>query len=414
MAKKRVGELPSGNVRKKVYIGMGPAFDKKGNPIIDPTTGKQKIVKKYESITCNSSSEVNQEKSKLKSDKKKKKYPPHNLTLYDAIDRYIESKDALLSPSTIGGYRDIQKNAFRSIIFMKLSDITHDILVDAINSECKRKKKNRFGQEGDETISPKTVHNEYGLIKTILALHTSLNLDVPLPQLEINQHELSTPDVIYNMVKGTDIELAVLLAMWLSFSESEILGLTKSKSISSDGKYITINEVIVKDEHNKEVVKRKGKETTRNRTLRIPSYIKNLIDKVETDRLVPFTSAGLYSRWLRLVRKSGIPHMTFHDLRHVNASVMTLLNIPDKYAQERGGWKTDHIMKSTYMQTFSSERIDVDDKIDNYMCDVMFHNSSEHNFSKKYQCWLTLFDKKDTAANQKKFKTFCTEHKINL
>ena len=35
-----------------------------------------------------------------------------------------------------------------------------------------------------------------------------------------------------------DIELAVLLAMWLSFTQSEIRGLTKSKSI--DGDYITI------------------------------------------------------------------------------------------------------------------------------------------------------------------------------
>ena len=69
--------------------------------------------------------------------------------------------------------------------------------------------------------------------------------------------------------------------------------------------------------------------------------------------------------------------MTFHDLRHVNASVMAVLRIPDKYAQERGGWKTDHIMKSTYMQTFSSERAAIDNQIDQYMQDTLFKNASE-------------------------------------
>lgn len=36
------------------------------------------------------------------------------------------------------------------------------------------------------------------------------------------------------IVKGTDMELPALLAMWLSFTASEILGLTKSKSLQGD------------------------------------------------------------------------------------------------------------------------------------------------------------------------------------
>ena len=53
-------------------------------------------------------------------------------------------------------------------------------------------------------------------------------------------------------------------------------------------------------------------------------------------------------------------------LRHVNASVMLMLNIPDKYAMERGGWSTDYILKSVYQQTYSSQRELVDQKIDSY------------------------------------------------
>ena len=40
--------------------------------------------------------------------------------------------------------------------------------------------------------------------------------------------------------------------------------------------------------------------------------------------------------------------------------------IPDTYAQDRGGWKTYHIMKSVYTETFSEERQKVDKIIDKY------------------------------------------------
>ena len=58
--------------------------------------------------------------------------------------------------------------------------------------------------------------------------------------------------------------------------------------------------------------------------------------------------------------------MTFHDLRHLNASIMLMLGIPDKYAMERGGWATDNILKSVYQQTFTSERKKIDKIVDGY------------------------------------------------
>ena len=45
---------------------------------------------------------------------------------------------------------------------------------------------------------------------------------------------------------------------------------------------------------------------------------------------------------------------------------MAKLNIPEKYAMERGGWKTDTVMKRVYTHTFSNERIKVDNIIDEY------------------------------------------------
>ena len=409
MAKKRIGELPSGSIRKKVYSHSEPCFDEHGNPIIDEKTGKPKMKKVYISITGSSAAEVNRQISEYKLNKNTQK-KPDDMTLYEAIDKYISASDAVLSPSTITGYRVIQRNAFRTIMHLKLSKIDREVLKEAVNEESKRITKKRKAP-----ISPKTVCNEYGLIVTVLDTYApGIETDVTLPQKTITQNEISTPDVIFQMVKGTSIELPVLLAMWLSFTASEIIGLRKSKSISSDGNYITIKDVIVTDEHGNQVVKNKGKQPLRHRTLKIPPYIKELIDKVPTDQIVPLTVPALSKRWSRLVARSGIPKMTFHDLRHVNASVMALLMIPDKYAQDRGGWKTDSIMKSVYQQSFSQERLLIYQRIDDFMSEKLFGNTYEQKFEKKYECWRILFNKADTKENKKLFSLFCTQNNVCL
>ena len=64
--------------------------------------------------------------------------------------------------------------------------------------------------------------------------------------------------------------------------------------------------------------------------------------------------------------------MSFHDLRHLNASVMLMLGIPDKYAMERGGWSTPNVMKNVYQHTFSEERKLVDERIDDYFNSLIY------------------------------------------
>ena len=81
--------------------------------------------------------------------------------------------------------------------------------------------------------------------------------------------------------------------------------------------------------------------------------------------LIDLTIAQIQGRWKRLSKKHDL-NLTFHGLRHMNASIMALLNVPEKYAMERGGWKTPHVMKSVYQHTFSDARKQVDDTIDSY------------------------------------------------
>lgn len=398
MPKKRKGELPSGNIRRQVFVGWKPKTDKDGKPILDEK-GNQVMKRAYESITASTVAEANLLAAQLKADTNRKAIV--DMTLKEAIDKYIDLLRVTRSPKTIEGYEVIRDNAFQSIMDKNLKKLDNETLQTAINIECNRISTATSNKKKKNPISPKTVRNEWGLISSVLNKYApTLNISVTLPGYKPKVNELSKPEDIFKIVKGTEIELPVLLAMWLSFSMSEIKGLTKSSSIKGD--YLYIDKVTVTTKSG-EITKDIGKNSTRNRMHRIPPYIKELIDKVETDELVTLTAATIKGRFTRLLKKNGLPHMSFHDLRHVNASVMSFLNIPDKYAMERGGWSTDKVMKGTYMQVYNSERIKVDDNIDNYFESTLLNKKE---VDEKYIAYLTLFGKEDSKESKKEYEEF--------
>ena len=363
-------KLPSGSWRCLAYSHT--------EKVLDLKTGQMKDKRVYVSFTSDDPSPKGRKEAKLmaaqfqieKSRAPRNKRPEYgNMTLTEAIDKYIESRENLnRSPTTIQDYRCIQRNAFPDLMYLKLKDLDETILQEAIDTESRRPSNNR----DRKPLSAKRLKNEWGLISAVLYKYRKgLDLsEIELPQIIPRNVELPPASKILEMIRGTEIELPVLLAMWLSFSMSEIRGLTKSKSISGD--YLTIREVVV-DVDGKPIRKDMAKNPMRNRRHRIPPYIKKLINEVEGDSLVPMSGKTLYHRWIKLQLENGMSPLTFHDLRHLSASVMALLRIPDKYAQERGGWKSDKVMKNIYMQTFSEEREKVDDIIDGYFDRLMQH-----------------------------------------
>lgn len=369
-------KLPSGSWRCLAYSHSEPVFDNKGRMVIDPKTKKQKMKRIYESFTSDNPTLQGKKEAEAAAalfllekanNSKTQRLVSYDMTLSEAIDAYIDARTAVLSPTTIQDYRCIQENAFPGMINMKLKDINEEVLQKQVNLEAMRPSNSR-GRKG-KPISAKRLSNEWGLIASVLNKYKKgINLDIHLPPKTKKYKDLIPPETIWNIIKGTDIELPVLLAMWLSFTMSEIKGLTKSKSIK--GNYITITEVVV-SLNDGPLRKENAKNYYRNRRHRIPPYIAELIEQVDGDIIVPMPSSTIYKKWCRILDKNNLPHMTFHDLRHENASIMAMLKIPDKYAQERGGWKTDKIMKDVYTHTFSEERAAADNIVDNYFVGII-------------------------------------------
>lgn len=355
--------LPSGHYRTQVIDHYGYVRQK---------DGKVKKVARYASFTSSQTGMKGKRESEAMaieflSGKRQRK--TESKTLRMAIDEYIEDHKNVLSPSTINGYNCMKNFAFPDIMDMDISKIDTKTLIVAVNKETLRKTQQRGRKT---TISAKTVKNEWGLLSAAL---NYFDVDynprkITLPKVPKKIVDLPDPALIIPAIQGTDIELPCLLAMWLSLSESEIAGLTKSESLIDGGKYLAVQNVVLYI-NGKPVPKNTAKADTRVRVLRLHPYLLDLINAVDTDRIVPMLPNTIYRQFQSCLKKSGIKPITFHQLRHVNASVMAQLGVPDKYAQERGGWSSDKIMKSVYTHTFSAERVAVDNKIDNYFYTIL-------------------------------------------
>ena len=79
---------------------------------------------------------------------------PTELTVEKAIDRYLESKNNTLSPSTLRGYRIIQRNALGS-----LRDVRLDRLTEL--------KLQTWANENAAKYSAKSIKNQFGLLSAI-------------------------------------------------------------------------------------------------------------------------------------------------------------------------------------------------------------------------------------------------------
>lgn len=207
------------------------------------------------------------------------------------------------------------------------------------------------------------MHNAHGLISAVLrTYYPDLQYNITLPKIEKKYKDYPTAEKIIEMFRGTDIELVVLLGMWQGFRVSEIRGLKKSDF--KDG-YLVINRVKV-DVGNETVIKNKAKTVDSRRRMEVPQVIQDMVDSLATEYVTQMNRKSIYQRFKRIVKKNGYPDITFHDLRHINASVMLALGVPDKYAMERGGWSTTSTLKRVYQETFSDERQRIDKQIDDY------------------------------------------------
>lgn len=290
--------------------------------------------------------------SGIKTGHKEATRKPSSLTVEKAIEKYIETKSAILSPSTVRGYKGIKESRIEEIKTTQLSDLTQDKIQRWVNSLSR-------------SHSPKTVANAHGLISAVLReYHPDMVLHTTLPQKVRPDIQIPTEAELIRIIdaaRGTKYELPITLAIWLGLRQSEIVGLTWS---CIKGDILQIRQAIVMGEDGP--TQKGTKSYSGKREIRLPPYIQNLLADQPRDNefIVNLSGKAIYSGFSRICEKAGVPHFRFHDLRHANASVMLAVGVPDKYSMKRMGHATNNMLKTTYQHTIKEKELAFDQTID--------------------------------------------------
>lgn len=318
-------KLPSGNWSVNQYIGTDAA-------------GKR-IYKRFTAATKKEAEYLAAEFVA------KKKRPVGRMTVGEAIDRYIESKDGVLSPTTVNEYRKMRKNYLQSIMGTQLDRLTQEDVQRAVNAEAK-------------AHSAKTTINAHGLLASALKMHAPdfvLRTTLPRKVKPLRRDLPRSADIMYVM-RGQPAELPVLLALCLCLRMSEVRGIRKS---AVRGDTLAIERVIV-TVNGQHIEKELAKTDETRRIEQLPEFLRDMILAAPTEYATTMTGQAIYKQFTRRMTAAGFPNVRFHDLRHIAASDMHAQGIPDKVAAERGGWSGTQTMREVYQHSFGSDRLEAD------------------------------------------------------
>lgn len=277
-------------------------------------------------------------------------------TLEQAYDAYLAARKGVISPSTYGGYEKLKRNTFTELMQCDITSVTSERVQMEISNMATKGKSRKY------------IANAVGLLSSVLKTYApEMSLKVRLPQKRKSEpRRIEDEEIgqIMEAVHGTEIELPVLMGLWLGMRMSEIRG-AKFEDIKDGQLHICRAVVTDTDGH---AVEKPPKTFSGDRWVDIPPEISKLVyaQGREEGYIVLLSGQAIYKRFSRLLEKKGIEHCRFHDLRHANAAVMVRLGVDSRYAQERNGWASDRMYKQVYGYTMGDKMQTVTQNINTY------------------------------------------------
>lgn len=271
-----------------------------------------------------------------------------DLTLSQAIDNYISARQNSLSPSTIRGYRIIQRTRFQSSMQRMIEKID--------SAEWRRIVDAELG-----VASKKTVKNSWAFIKSVLK-ENGITVDGSVKVAKQRKKPDAVwlePDEILKFVdaaKDDPLCVPMLLAL-MSMRMSEIDALYW-ENISPNSDFIRTNGARVRNEYGEFVHKAEQKNESSDRS--VPLLIPELRAAIKRDwkpdgKVLPVGQTKFRETVKATCARAGIKTVTVHQLRHSFASLSAHLQIPKEISMEIGGWSNDKIMTEIYTHIARSD-----------------------------------------------------------
>ena len=298
-------KLPSGSWRIRVYLGK----DENGKSITKSVTAKTKAevfrkAAQYGVRIANA-----------------------DLRVGDACKQYLEIRGLELSPSTLRGYYGTYNRYIDQdrIAVIKLEDLKTPIVQEWVA---------RFPRE----MSSKSKKNHLGFLLAVVSYFTDGEKTFKVKIRDATPPEMYVPtmDEVNKVLSVADpiLKRAILLGLF-GMRRGEICAL-EGRDVDRRRGLIRINKALAK-----------GPVTA------------PVIDILPLEgRLVPILPDVVTLRFVKAVKRAGVPHFRFHDLRAFFASicVSSAIGAGELTVQQIGGWKTNNVLKRHYERTISDQR----------------------------------------------------------
>lgn len=348
----------NGTWRIREYSHSEVKRDKNGNVMLDKN-GQPIKIQRYVSFTAPSAKEAKRLAAVWRAEKNKMSAAIPNISVGEAVDRYIASKAHVLSPSTVSEYKRSRKHDVPKIMDTMLPKLGIEFMQGEFDIAL-------------VTHSAKSVRNMLGLITPAIKMfHEDFPMHkIKLPVVQTTEFPLPSDDDVVTLIKyfmstSEDMLIACCFAAFGSFRRSEI-----SARVDSDiaGEGILVDTAMVKDENKKWVIK-PPKTKHSHRFVIFPTFVMDLV-KNKKGRLVNLNPDQITRRFIRARNNLSLPYFRFHDLRAYQASILHALGVPDKYIMERGGWSSTQTLNKVYKRAFAAKVSETDQLANNYFTSI--------------------------------------------
>ncbi|MBQ6503800.1 MAG: site-specific integrase [Flexilinea sp.] len=313
------------------------------------------------------------------------------VTILDILNLYIEDSKLRNAPSTYSNNYFMYKGHLQPYF----SNHPH-LELDKLTSNDIEKYYQSLRKKG---LSESSIARQHRMINAAFnqamkekLITENIMEDVKTPSEEYHEanfYDIDQLNELFQFAKGSTIYTEILLATFLGLRRGEILGLQwKNIDLTNRKVKIQVNVTPGVDENGRETVviseKLKTKKSTRSLILpeSLTEYLKDLKKQQdERKRILGSYYNQKYKEFVcvdemgnlhrpnyisltfrRMIRKSGLPYISFHDLRHSCATMLISLGFSMKAVQEQLGHSMYTTTANTYAHVYDRTKQEIADK----------------------------------------------------